>query len=247
MLERGLTWRGRLAVLRPASSSRCWRPGTPGRASPRAAPGRRSAACGWAPSPARPSPATWPGCPAELPPPGAVAAGAGAVRRGAPTAPTRSAAVGGPAAATVAVFRVPLPRVQTALRFEALDPACPPPTALDDGPRAGRGRGRRRRRGAGSAGAAARRGRGGGGRARRPGLRAACSRWSCGPTGPRSRRWPPARGAGGATPRRSGRPTAELALVAAAARADRAGRPAARRRPRSAGVTRRRAAGRPGS
>ncbi|WP_214406472.1 hypothetical protein, partial [Pseudonocardia lacus] len=39
--------------------------------------------------------------------------------------------VAAPSAATVAVFRVPLPRVQTALRFEALDPGVPAATALD--------------------------------------------------------------------------------------------------------------------
>jgi hypothetical protein len=47
------------------------------------------------------------------------------------TAPDALAAVDGTTPVT-AVFRVPLPRVQTALRFVALEPGVPPATALDN-------------------------------------------------------------------------------------------------------------------
>jgi hypothetical protein len=47
------------------------------------------------------------------------------------TASDALAATAGTAPLT-AVFRVPLPRVQTALRFEALEPGVPPSTALDN-------------------------------------------------------------------------------------------------------------------
>jgi hypothetical protein len=68
--------------------------------------------------------------PGRLPPPGQAAPAL--VQLGA-EATTGWAAdlVGGSSAATVAVFRVPLPRVQTALRFEALEPGLPAATALD--------------------------------------------------------------------------------------------------------------------
>jgi hypothetical protein len=68
--------------------------------------------------------------PGQLPPPGAAAA---ALVQLAAEQPTERAAqlVGAPAATTVAVFRVPLPRVQTALRFEPLDPGPPAAAALD--------------------------------------------------------------------------------------------------------------------
>lgn len=67
--------------------------------------------------------------PAELPPPGGEAL----------ALVQFAAELPGPAAASVlagtvpvtAVLRVPLPRVQTALRFEQLDPGAPVPTALD--------------------------------------------------------------------------------------------------------------------
>jgi hypothetical protein len=68
--------------------------------------------------------------PAQLPPPGAAAAAL--VQLGAQEPPERAAAlVRAPTTATVAVFRVPLPRVQTALRFEPLDPGLPAAAALD--------------------------------------------------------------------------------------------------------------------
>lgn len=64
--------------------------------------------------------------PAELPPPGAVVPAL--VQFAAEqTVEEATAAVPAP---VVAVFRVPLPRVQTALRFEPLDPGVPVRTAL---------------------------------------------------------------------------------------------------------------------
>jgi len=68
--------------------------------------------------------------PTRLPPPGRVAPAL--VQLGAEATTAGAAAlVAAPATATVAVFRVPLERVQTALRFEALDPALPAAAALD--------------------------------------------------------------------------------------------------------------------
>jgi len=68
--------------------------------------------------------------PATLPPAGARAPAL--VQFGAEAAPPDVlAAVAGTTPLT-AVFRVPLPRVQTALRFVALEPGVPPATALDN-------------------------------------------------------------------------------------------------------------------
>ena len=68
--------------------------------------------------------------PATLPPEGVRAPAL--VQFGAEAAPADAlAAVAGTTPLT-AVFRVPLPRVQTALRFVALEPGVPPATALDN-------------------------------------------------------------------------------------------------------------------
>jgi hypothetical protein len=66
--------------------------------------------------------------PAELPPPGAVAPAL--VQFGAELAPRDALAATAGAVPVTAVFRVPLPRVQTALRFERLEPGVPIGTAL---------------------------------------------------------------------------------------------------------------------
>ncbi|HSU11259.1 MAG TPA: hypothetical protein VLK57_18825, partial [Pseudonocardia sp.] len=67
--------------------------------------------------------------PASLPPDGARAPALVQLAAEA-TAPDALAAVDGTTPVT-AVFRVPLPRVQTALRFVALEPGVPAATALD--------------------------------------------------------------------------------------------------------------------
>ncbi|MEJ3658973.1 hypothetical protein WEH80_39055 [Actinomycetes bacterium KLBMP 9759] len=64
--------------------------------------------------------------PAELPPPGAQAPAL--VQFDNERTPTEAAAL--PVTITTAVFRVPLHRVQTALRFERLEPGVPAPAAL---------------------------------------------------------------------------------------------------------------------
>lgn len=68
--------------------------------------------------------------PAELPPPGvpAPALAQFATEQTVEQAEQDAGAAGG--TALVAVFHVPLPRVQTALRFEPLDPGVPPAAAL---------------------------------------------------------------------------------------------------------------------
>jgi hypothetical protein len=68
--------------------------------------------------------------PAELPAPGVEAFAL--VQFAAELTPSAALAAVDPAVAASAVLRVPLPRVQTALRFEPLEPAVPRPAALDN-------------------------------------------------------------------------------------------------------------------
>jgi hypothetical protein len=67
--------------------------------------------------------------PAELPAPGVEALALVQFSAELPGSAAVQAVTG--AAAVTAVLRVPLPRVQTALRFEPLEPGVPPPAALD--------------------------------------------------------------------------------------------------------------------
>ncbi len=67
---------------------------------------------------------------AALPEPAAGVAPA-LVQFAAERTPTDAAALGAGGTIVTAVFRAALPRVQTALRFQALDPGAPPVSALD--------------------------------------------------------------------------------------------------------------------
>ncbi|MCW0214203.1 MAG: hypothetical protein OJJ54_12655 [Pseudonocardia sp.] len=67
--------------------------------------------------------------PAELPAPGASAPAL--VQLDAEITPAAAAALVGDRRVLTAVFRVPIPRVQTALRFQTLDAGVPNPAALD--------------------------------------------------------------------------------------------------------------------
>jgi hypothetical protein len=67
--------------------------------------------------------------PAELPPPGASTPAL--VQLDAEVTPADAAALVGDARVLTAVFRVPIPRVQTALRFQTVDAGVPNPAALD--------------------------------------------------------------------------------------------------------------------
>ncbi|WP_214369429.1 hypothetical protein [Pseudonocardia sp. H11422] len=68
---------------------------------------------------------------AELPPPGAAVPALVQLRAELEAPDVIALADGAPLTVRSVVFRVPLPRVQTALRFEALAPGVPLPTALD--------------------------------------------------------------------------------------------------------------------
>ncbi|MCO1655914.1 hypothetical protein [Pseudonocardia humida] len=126
----GLTWRGRLVVLGvcvAVALLTAWYAGS--RFTP-TAPGPPVGSIRLGPDAGQPVADYLALLPERLPPPGQAAP---ALVQLAAEATTGQAAalVGGPAAATVAVFRVPLTRVQTALRFEALDPGLPAAAALD--------------------------------------------------------------------------------------------------------------------
>ncbi|MHA6795302.1 hypothetical protein ACVGVM_17575 [Pseudonocardia bannensis] len=69
--------------------------------------------------------------PAELPAPGAAAPALVQLRAGLAAPDVIALLDDAPLPVRSVVFRVPLPRVQTALRFEALAPGVPLPTALD--------------------------------------------------------------------------------------------------------------------
>ena len=75
------------------------------------------------PDPGQPVAEYLAGLPARLPEPGAVAPALVQLAEGVSTTTAADISAGGQA--TLAVFRVPLPRVQTALRFEPLEPAAP--------------------------------------------------------------------------------------------------------------------------
>lgn len=124
-----LTWRGRLAVLAvclvlAAVGVRF--------AGTDVAPGRPAPPTGsvrLGPDPGEPVADYLARLPARLPADGAVAPAL--VQLGAAVDPVAAAGLVAPGApATVAVLQVQLPRVQTALRFQPIDPALPPATAL---------------------------------------------------------------------------------------------------------------------
>jgi len=126
----GWTWRGRLVVLGVCvvvALLTAWYAGS--RFTP-AAPGPPVGSIPLGPGSGEAVADYLAALPGRLPPPGQVAAALVQLPAEATTA-RAAELVGGPAAATVAVFRVPLDRVQTALRFEALDSGLPAAIALD--------------------------------------------------------------------------------------------------------------------
>jgi hypothetical protein len=124
-----LTWRGRLAVLGVClvlAAVGVWFAGNDVAPS-RPAPPTGSVRLG--PDPGEPVADYLARLPAQLPADGAVAPAL--VQLGAAVDPAAAAGLVPPGVpATVAVLQVQLPRVQTALRFEAIDPALAPITAL---------------------------------------------------------------------------------------------------------------------
>lgn len=129
----GLTARGRIAVLLGCAALAlltAWYAGS------QQAPGTPSAPTGsvrLGPEPGEPVAGYLARLPGQLPAPGAEAAALVQLTAEIGTGQAAGLAGSAPGAPrpTVAVFRVPLPRVQTALRFEPLDPGVPVAAALD--------------------------------------------------------------------------------------------------------------------
>jgi hypothetical protein len=124
-----LTWRGRLAVLGVVlvlAAVGVWFAGTD---MPPSKPEVPAGSVRLGPDPGQPVADYLAQLPGRLPAPGASAPAL--VQLGAAVDPATAADLVRPgAAAATAVLQVQLPRVQTALRFQPVDPALPPVTAL---------------------------------------------------------------------------------------------------------------------
>ena len=126
-----MTGRGRVAVLATCAVVAlitAWYAGTRSTA-PDPSPAAASVRLG--PDPGEPVDGYLARQAADLPPPGAAPTLALVQFTTERTGPEAVAAAEGSSLVSV-VFRVPLPRVQTALRFQALDPGVAPETALDN-------------------------------------------------------------------------------------------------------------------